>query len=147
MSEIHNVHLYITGNTNYLDPDRKKKVPANITLTGFLPDDEYLGLIRSADGVMVLTTRDNTLQLGGCESVAIGQPLITSDWPFLREFFDMGTIYVKNNPVGIFEGIETFVKQYDKLQQEIHQLRINGRQKWENQLSELRRYAENDLRR
>lgn len=132
------LHIYVTGNANKVKPDILKRIPSNVTLTGFLPDEEYIGLLRKVDAVMALTTRDYTLQRGGCEAVAVGQPLITSDWPFLREFFNQGTIHVENNPESIKAGFKLLMQDHEKLRKEISQLRKDGRLIWDAQLSKLR---------
>ena len=132
------LHVYITGNPNKVKPDIIKNIPSNVTLTGFIPDQDYIGLLRGVDGVMALTTRDYTLQRGGCEAVAVGQPLITSDWPFLREFFNQGTVHVKNNSESIKVGFEILMRDHEKLRKEIAQLRKDGRVHWDKQLSVLR---------
>ncbi len=137
------VHLYITGNPNRVKPKVLKMIPSNVTLTGFLPEEKYIGLLRSVDGVMALTTRDYTLQRGGCEAVSVGQPLITSDWPFLRDFFNQGTIHVENNSEGINAGIKILMRDLEKLREEVSKLRNDGRVIWENQLSELREQLNN----
>jgi hypothetical protein len=86
---------------------------------------------------MAVSTRDHTLQLGGCEAVAVCQPLITSDWLFLREFFSQGTIYVANTPDGIRAGIEVMQRDHQRLKGEIVLLRESKRQEWQDQLAEL----------
>src|SRR4030042_6841522 len=73
------IHVYITGDTKRKTKSFHDSLPTNVTCTGFLPDAKYIGLLRAADAIMVLTTRDHTLPLGGCEAVAIGHPLLTSD--------------------------------------------------------------------
>ena len=135
------VHMYITGDARNISRDYLANKPANVTFTGFLPENEYIGLLRSADAVMALTTRDHTLQLGGCEAVSVGQPLITSDWPFLQKFFNQGTVYVKNNPESIRRGIISIQEKQQKLRLEIKHLRERGRQEWKSQLRELSTYA------
>jgi glycosyltransferase involved in cell wall biosynthesis len=142
VSEMDNVHLYITGDATNVAPEWKNNIPRNITLTGFLPDEEYIGLLRSVDSVMVLTTRDHTLQMGGCEAVAVNQPLITSNWPYLQKYFNRGTIYVDNTPAGIREGIKLMIKDRPKLREGIYQLKIEGREEWDIQLNMLRNIAE-----
>jgi glycosyltransferase involved in cell wall biosynthesis len=132
------LHVYITGNPNKVKPDFMNKIPPNVTLTGFLPDEDYIGLLRGVDGVMALTTRDYTLQRGGCEAVAVGQPLITSDWPFLREFFNQGTVHVENDSEGIKAGFEILKRDHQKLRKEVVQLRRDGRILWDKQLSMLK---------
>ncbi len=132
------VNFYITG-------DKKMKTAAffespseNVTFTGFLnPDLQYPGLLRAVDTVMVLTTRNNTLQLGGCESIAMGKPLITSDWPFLREVFPKGTVYVSDSAESIIEGIRIVQKKHIQLKEEIIQLREESQQDWSLKLNRL----------
>lgn len=141
--EVRDVQFYITGDSRGVKTDVLDHIPSNVILTGFLPEDQYVGLLRSVDGVMVLTTRDHTLQMGGCEAVAVGQPIITSDWPFLKKFFNLGTVHVKNDADSIRDGINHLRTKHDILKREISELRLNRRQEWENQLSELRTHAEN----
>jgi glycosyltransferase involved in cell wall biosynthesis len=132
------VKFYITG-------DRRKKpasffaeAPSNITFTGFLdPDSEYPSLLRAADAVMVLTTRNHTLQLGGCEAVAIGKPLITSDWPYLKEVFAKGTVFVANSAEGIRVGILEVQEKYEELAKEVVALRQESRKEWNARLLQL----------
>lgn len=132
------VQFYITG-------DRRKKpasffeiAPENVTFTGFLdPDRQYPGLLRSVDAVMVLTTRDHTLQLGGCEAAAVKKPLITSDWPYLREVFTRGTAFVQPTPESIQQGIREVQNDYEGYCREIAQLRGEKQQEWEAGLARL----------
>lgn len=133
------VHFYITG-------DRRKKPAAffanasqNVTFTGFLdPYRAYPGLLRAADAVMVLTTRNHTLQLGGCEAVAVGKPLITSDWPYLQEVFPKGTVYVSATPQSIRDGVLAVQAQYAALAEEVVALRHESRQLWNGRLQQLK---------
>lgn len=136
-TELPQVHVYITG-----DAKRKPKIfhdslPANVTCTGFLPDAEYIGVLRAVDVIMALTTRNYTLQLGGVEAVSIGQPLVTSDWPFLREFFPQGTVYVDNTSEGIRAGILLMMNEHARFRNEIAALREEKRQQWNIQSAQL----------
>ena len=132
------VNFFITG-----DPSRKpaaffKDIPPNVTFTGFLdPNGEYPGLLRAVDAVMVLTTRDHTLQLGGCESVALGKPLITSDWPYLREVFSRGAVFVSDEAESIRDGILAVRENRSVLAADIDRLRCESRQEWDSRLQEL----------
>lgn len=137
------LHLYITGNPKHIKAELLKMIPSNVTLTGFLPEEKYTGLLRSVDGVMALTTRDYTLQRGGCEAVGVGQPLITSDWPYLQDFFNQGTVHVDNNPESIKAGMIRLMQDHERLKEEVLQLRNDGRLVWQNQLSELRELVKN----
>jgi glycosyltransferase involved in cell wall biosynthesis len=131
------VHIYITGNANRQPRTFFDTLPVNVTCTGFLPDSHYVGLLRAVDAVMVLTTRNHTLQLGGCEAVSVGQPLITSDWPFLREFFSKGAIHVDNTPEAISAGIQAVRQKHRWLKVEMHAFRDTAVQTWNAQLAQL----------
>jgi glycosyltransferase involved in cell wall biosynthesis len=104
--------------------------PDNVTFTGFLPDKDYIGLLRGADAVMALTYEDHTLQCGGIEAVAVGKPLITSDLSFLREHFFKGTVYVPNHARGIRSGIQQMQQNYEHLRNEVADLQRLHKEEW-----------------
>jgi glycosyltransferase involved in cell wall biosynthesis len=132
------VRFYITGDTRKRPASFFAGAPENVTFTGFLdPNSQYPGLLRAADAIMVLTTRDHTLQLGGCEAVASGKPLITSDWPYLREVFPKGTVYVGDSAESIRDGILAVQARYEQLAREIVTLRQESRREWDMRLNQL----------
>ncbi len=135
------VHLYVTGDTSRKPTSFFEGKPGNVTYTGFLPDSQYTGLLRAVDAILVLTTRDHTLQLGGCEAVSAGRPLIVSDWPFLRQFFSKGAVYVENSPESICQGICEMQRRKAQLRHEIVALRAEARQEWQARLAELKALA------
>ncbi|NIV10321.1 MAG: glycosyltransferase [Aliifodinibius sp.] len=136
------VNFYITGNKQKKPASFFEDAPPNVTFTGFLdPDQEYPGLLRAVDAVMVLTTRNHTLQLGGCEAASVGKPLITSDWPYLKEVFPKGTVYVSDSADSIVEGIRQVEKNYTQLAVDIVQLREEGQQEWTLKIHQLNRLA------
>ena len=138
VSRLPEVNLYITGDTRRMSRQSLADSPSQVTFTGFLPDSQYVGLLRAVDAVMVLTTRDHTLQLGGCEAVAAGKPLIVSDWPFLRQSFPQGAIYVRNSPEGICRGIWEMQQRQAELQQAMLVLQQDTRQESQAKLAQLR---------
>ncbi len=94
-----------TGDPSYARRGLRRAVPSNVRLTGFIPDSEYLALLRGADAIMALTREDHTMQRGGYEAVALEKPLITSHWPLLREVFSKGTVHVDNSPESIAAAV------------------------------------------
>jgi glycosyltransferase involved in cell wall biosynthesis len=132
------VNYYITGDTRKRPAAFFAAAPPNVTFTGFLnPNGEYLGLLRAADAIMVLTTRDYTLQLGGCEAVSVGKPLITSDWPYLREVFGGGAVFVSNTAEGIRDGIHAVRERREELTREIAAFRQESQREWDIRMSQL----------
>jgi glycosyltransferase involved in cell wall biosynthesis len=136
-AQLPEVNFYITGKTDKKEASFFASVPPNVIFTGFLPDAQYFGLLRTADAVMALTTRDHTLQGGGCEAVSLGKPLITSDWPYLRELFARGTVYVSNTGDGIRDGIQIMIERCRELEHEIIAFREERRQEWETNFAHL----------
>lgn len=125
------VHFYITGDSRRKPASFYEGLPSNVTFTGFISDTDYIGLLRSVDAIMALTTRDHTMQRGGCEAVWLGQPLIISDWPLLREAFHRGTIHVPNTVEGIRAGIERAKEQKHILAAEMIQLQQERQLLWD----------------
>jgi glycosyltransferase involved in cell wall biosynthesis len=138
-SMLPDVNFYITGDKRKKPASFFANAPKNVTFTGFLdPNQEYPGLLRAAEAVMVLTTRNHTLQLGGCEAVAVGKPLITSDWPYLHEVFPTGTVYVGETAESIRDGILRMRAAYDGFASEILELRQRSQQEWTIRIKELK---------
>jgi glycosyltransferase involved in cell wall biosynthesis len=136
--QLQNVHFYITGNTQRKPDSFFVNVPPNVTFTGFLPDTQYAGLLRAAQAVMALTTRDHTLQGSGFEAVSLGKPLITSDWPYLQELFPKGTVYVSNSSQGIRDGILAMQKMHTTLEKQMLAFRQESKRAWDKQFAQLK---------
>jgi len=137
------VGFYVTGDTTKAPPAVLSQAPPNVTFTGFLDvNGEYLGLLRAVDAVMVLTTRDHTLQLAGCEAIAVGAPLITSDWPYLRELFSTAAVYVPPTADGVREGVIEALERLAELRREADDVRRAQRGRWQAQMAELRDLVE-----
>lgn len=132
------VAFYLTGNSKRLARSVLAKRPNNCHLTGYLPYERYVGLLQGADAVMALTARDDTLLMGGFEAVCIGQPLITSDWPVLKEFFALGTVHVPYTEEGIYDGVRRVQAEHDSLQRDMLRLRDRLGDTWKERLRELK---------
>jgi hypothetical protein len=99
MAKVPGVRLHISGKfAGKVDP---ATVPGNVVLEGFLSDADFLARMRSADAVMVLTKRENCLNCGAYEAVAMNKPMILSDHTALKEYFGTAAIYVDNSVQGI----------------------------------------------
>jgi glycosyltransferase involved in cell wall biosynthesis len=117
------IRVYVTGDLKRAPHDLLQTAPPNVCFTGWLSDDEYTGLLRGATVVMVLTTRDHTMQRGANEALDLEKPLITSNWPLLCQTFSRGTIHVDNTVAGITSGIETAIRDHELLATQMKTLR------------------------
>lgn len=131
------VRFSITGKCSRANPALLQQAPSNVVFTDFLPDEAYFQLLRSSHAVMSLTTRNHTLQCGACEALSLERPIITSDWPLLREYFCNGTVHVDNTPAGIRQGIESLKQDYNRYEMEVVELRQVRRQEWQQQSAKL----------
>jgi len=92
------VELYVTGNSRKLDPAVAQRLPPNVHLTGFLPEEKYWKLLRSADALVDLTLMDNCLVCGAYEALAAGKPMLLSNNPASVELFGDSALYTDNTP-------------------------------------------------
>lgn len=129
--DLPDVGFYVTGDPAWSSRRLPTDLPPNLHLTGFLPDDDYYGLLRSVDAIMALTTADHTMQRGACEAVWLGRPIITSHWPLLRQCFGKGTVHVDNTIEGIRAGVSEVRARHTQLTEEVLLLQEERRQQWE----------------
>ncbi|HUP76704.1 MAG TPA: glycosyltransferase [Acidimicrobiales bacterium] len=130
------VTFYVTGDSRRYRGSLDD-LPANVRFTGFLSSPDYYALLRSSAAVMCLTTRDNTMQRGACEALSLGKPIITSDWPLLRTYFDRGTVHVDNTSARIAAAVREVRARPDHYQDEVSQLQASQRAQWRSSLNEL----------
>jgi glycosyltransferase involved in cell wall biosynthesis len=128
--QLPDVTFHVTGDPGRIGGAQRLDVPPNVELTGFLPDDAYYALLRGCDAVLCLTTNDNTMQRGACEALSLGRPIITSDWPLLRDYFAKGTVHVDDTAAGIRRGIEQMVTEHDVHVRGIMELQGAQRREW-----------------
>lgn len=135
--QLPDVGFYVTGDPVQGFKRLPRELPSNLHLTGYLPDDDYYGLLRSAGAVMALTTEDHTNQRGACEAVWVNSPVITSAWPFLREMFHRGTVHVDNTAAGICEGVRHMRADHARLAREIGELQTERWEQWRAAVARL----------
>jgi len=128
-----NIYIYITGKNMI----KKKDVPSNIVLTGFLSDKDYQNLLRSVEIIMVLTSQEDCMVCGGYEAVAAEKPLILSNKKVLRQYFNLGTVFTQNDSKAIAESISLAVKNKSNLRQEIKALKGLRKKEWEKRWKNL----------
>jgi len=131
------VTFYVTGDNSRCDPTLLKKKPDNCRLTGYIPYQQYIGLLRGADVIIDLVDNSDTLLCGAFEAVSIGTPLIVSDWPVLRECFPIGTVHIPNTVEGVREGVRRALQENVQLRQEILHLREQHQVEWLHKFMEF----------
>ena len=105
--------------------------------TGFLAESDYRALMAGAGAVVCLTTHDHTMQRGACEALWAGRPIVTSDWPLLRDYFARGTEHVAATPAAIAAGIAAIAADPDAYVRAIAELQAERRHEWDDALGAL----------
>ena len=136
--ELPDVTFYLTGNARRLRRELAARVPANLTLTGFLSDAEYGGLLSRADVVMALTTRNHTMLRGAYEAVYQGTPVIVSNWPLLRQAFGTGAAHVDNSAREIAAAVRDVQANAARYRAEVLLLRERKRLDWSKRQEALK---------
>jgi glycosyltransferase involved in cell wall biosynthesis len=124
------IEFYVTGDINKCRGRVATECRRNVTFTGFLPDDEYWKLLRSADLIIDLTYRENCLLCGAYEAVAAEVPLVLSDTRALRKFFDGGVIFSKNTTGELVESIAMAIENNKEMSRDIVQLKVKITKQW-----------------
>ncbi len=100
------IELYVTGNHRKLQPSLLAEVPPNVHFCGFLAEDEYWGLLQSADAVVDLTLMDNCLVCGAYEALALDKPMLLSNNRATVELFGNSALFTDNTPSDIRRSLE-----------------------------------------
>ena len=128
------VRIYITGDSRAWT-SQAAAISAQMTLTGFLSEHDYASLLQQCDAVIVLCTRPHTMLCGAYEAAAAGKPLVTSDWPEMRAYFNQGTIFVGNSTRSIEDAIRLAYGKRQDLAREMCVLRDALQGAWREKLA------------
>lgn len=126
------VNFYLTGKY----PGRRR-LPSNVTATGFLPELDYWRLLNGSDAVMALTTREATILSGAYEGLSAGKPLILSRTDTLSRTFRQGAVLVEDDVESIANGIKEIVRRGRELAAQVVGLREEKTRRWEQQFRKL----------
>jgi glycosyltransferase involved in cell wall biosynthesis len=129
-SELPEVNFYCTGKLKDAPAGLLERRPRNVTFTDFLSVPHYAGLLKESHGAIVLTTRDHTMQRGAYEAMALGTPIITSDWPILRQTFAQGSLFVDNSPQSIVKAVQQLRTDWPKFKEAIQSQRLQRHAAW-----------------
>jgi len=131
VAKLPEIHFSMTGNLKRCKGAFLKMKPPNLEFTGFLPSEDYVNRIYSSDAVLVLTTRNYTMQRGAYEAMALCVPIITSDWHILQSTFYKGAIFVDNTIDGIEKGVREIIRNNERYKQEVVELKEERLKFWE----------------
>jgi len=107
--------ILITG--KYQGKIEFAEIPESVRLTGFISEPEYVDTFRKSDGAIILTKRDNCMNCGAYEAVALEVSGILSNTSVLKEYFGDAFIYTQNNASSIYSAIKEFSERLNELRE------------------------------
>jgi glycosyltransferase involved in cell wall biosynthesis len=140
------ISIYITG--DYAKAESSsiiENASPNIIFTGYLPDEEYVELLYSCDAVIDLTMEPDCLVCGAYEAVSLEKPMILSDAPALRNYFNKGVVFTDNTSRQIAESISKVISCKTKMEEQICQLKSEIMTKWQRRIVEFENLLEEIL--
>lgn len=130
--------IQITGRREKFDREFGLPLPPNVELTDFLPESEYVDRIAGADAMLILTDADYVLNCGSYEAVVLGRPMILTDTPTIRGYFDRGAQYVALDAEGIADGIRRLFADTEGHRSGIRELRTALAADWQARAEDFR---------
>lgn len=131
------VNFYITAKPRRGLRETILRAPSNVIFTGFLPQEDFVALLKGADVVMSLTNVDHTMQSAAYEALELERPIITSDWPVLKEYWHKGTVHINNTAGAIIGAVNEIQDNYARYSQDIQDLRRERYEDWQRNFAEL----------
>ncbi len=119
------VTFYVTGNPQRAPFGLLAHTPENVVLTGFLRGGEYSALLDNVQGLLILTTLEQSLSCGAYEALAIAKPTLVSNTYEMRRCFPSGFIFADNTPEAIAQGVEILLGQQEQLTDAVIHMRDN----------------------
>lgn len=130
----------VTGNSRKLAPELRDALPANVRLTGFLPEHGYWELMASCHAVLDLTLKDNCLVCGAYEALALSKPMILSGNQASRDLFGDFAVFPENStPSAIAEALDRIRSGYGDVLQRTDRGRPVFAERWLQAAESLRR--------
>ncbi len=135
--QLKEIEFFILGDIKKVKRTLLERAPNNVSFTGYLVGDDYWDQLASSQAVMVLTTAPNSLLSGAVEGMALGKPLILSNQPTLKKYFEKGTVFVDHSVESVVYGVQTVRAQQQELAQQITELALEKRERWEKEFNKI----------
>jgi hypothetical protein len=105
--------FYITANVNKLAPDVRARLTSlpNLTLTGFLPTEQYQRLLCSSAVVVDLDESEYAQPSGACEALSSDTPLVVSSSALIKDRFGDWACLVEHHTATIVAAIRNAAAQ------------------------------------
>jgi len=99
------IEVRLTGDTGRLSASVRSSAGANVVFTGYLPYEQFLGELITADVVAAFSIDPHIMNRAAFEAISLGRPLVLSDLPGLRARFGEAAIFCANEPAAMAQAI------------------------------------------
>ena len=130
------VRFAVTGNPRNLS-FQGSTLPANVRLTGYLPEDEYWAMLAFARVVVDLTLMPDCLVCGAYESLAAARPMVLSDNEPSRALFGKVAILTRSDSISISNAIRAALAEQDHLEAAARDARAAYHSDWKVQADSI----------
>lgn len=132
----------ISVSGNYSKVNIRPEDYPQVNFLGFLPEDLFYRKLFESHVIVDLTTYENCLVCGAYEAMAAEKPLVTSDTLALRQYFDKGAVFSREEPKSISEAIRYAFANRTTLKNEVSKWRERARMENDRKILELRSLIE-----
>lgn len=132
------VRFSVTGDIRRCPAAIRNTAPSNLTFTGYISMTDYINMLYSSDLAVILTTQDHTMQRGAYESVSLEVPIVTSDWPLLRETFSGGGEFCDNTAEDIARAIRQVLSSPTQYKNGVVKLKERRARHWKRVQTDFR---------
>ncbi|WP_258102667.1 hypothetical protein [Marinoscillum sp. MHG1-6] len=131
--------VYITGPKHKLDLELRNRLESiqNVTLTGFLANQEYEKLFSGATGIFCFTTKENTQLCAINEAIGYERVPIYSATKTLKKMYGTIGIAVNKNLIGLDKCIKNCIDNQRVLQRGIKEEKSRRLKLWNKEYYDL----------
>lgn len=121
----------VTGNSRKLAPELRDSMPANVRLTGFLPEHDYWQLMADCHVVLDLTLKTDCLVCGAYEALSLNKPMILSGNGASRDLFGSFAVFPEScDENDIAAALRKALQDYDRIRDLTEQGRPAFAERW-----------------
>lgn len=131
------LEVRILGDLGRADQRVVATAPANVVFTDYLVGDEYWDELRAATVVVALTTFEYSLLAGCQDAIAVARPLVTSDQPVLRWYFDDIAVFADHGSESLLAAVHKAIDDCAALSDAAIEFRRRREDEWSERFALL----------
>ncbi|MFH1583221.1 MAG: glycosyltransferase [Candidatus Falkowbacteria bacterium] len=131
--------FFITGDSREAKKEIKN-LPANVFLTGYLAQDEFLKLMWRSSVVLAFSLRPDTVLWSIREIMALGKPFVTTDGEVLKHYFNEVGLFVKSDPRELKNKIIEANAKAAEIKRKIKDFLDEDNKRWDNEIKQYKNF-------